>query len=271
MSVYPDGSRPVPDDVKTVSTSVALQDLTEDKIRGQIRAKHLPPWSQVGTSMRSVLAGVVNLFGSAMLGSWNRVDPAAISIEDGQLRLNGRTDLLDGVRGYASAYQSLNVTTGAGYVFNGFKWRFLPFRSPLGPSKGARVVEQGGIVIDEPGLWTVSVTIAKEQSGGLNALLNDTVVMDAFVSDSPWVGNGEPPSEILLTRLRSQDSTIIGDRQTVSVSFPVVVDTPGCFVGVRAATISETWFKGGTLFSRLSVVKHDNRPVNPGVSTVPNE
>ena len=65
--------------------------------------------------------------------------------------------------------------------------------------------------------------------------------------------------------------TIIGGGQTATAVFSVVVDRPNVFVGVRASVFSQTRFLGGTLYSNLFVVKHDNRAVEPGQKTVPNE
>lgn len=276
MAVFPDKSKPTPEGSYTAGTVQGLQDLTEDSIKAQIRARNLPPWGnlsqRVAFMFQSFAAGIVNLFGGALLGTWKDVKPGDIIINDGQIKLNGRTDLLDGVRGYASAYQTLNVRTEAGYVFSGGqKWRFLPFAGQLGPVKGARVDPSGGIILEETGLWTVYTTVTKNDAGGIGALSIDQLDVHLFVSRDKWTDNAEPPSERLLRSLRATDMTIIGGRQTATVVFSVVVDEPGVFVGVRAAATSDTWFLGGTLFSNLFVVKHDNRAVNPGEPTVPNE
>ena len=78
----------------------------------------------------------------------------ADAFEDGQSALVDRLDLLDGVRGYCQAYMSRNVN-GEWGVNN---TRQLPFDAPLGPSKGAHVdAAKGGIVMDEAGLWTISL------------------------------------------------------------------------------------------------------------------
>ena len=129
----------------------------------------------------------------------------------------------------------------------------------------------GGIILNEPGLWTVYTTVTKNESGGLEALLLDQMDLHLFVSRSRWTRNEAPPESELLRSLRASDMTIIGGKQTASIVLSVVVDQPGAFVGVRAATTSDTWFLGGTLYSNLFVVKHDNRVQNPGQQTVPDE
>lgn len=276
MAVYPDKSKPTPEGAYTAGTVPGLQDVTEASIRAQIRGRNLSPWerlnARVAEGFRAFTAGIVNLFGGAMLGTWKEVRPEDISIEDGQIKLNGRTDLLDGVRGYASAYQTLNVRTEKGYIFSGGqKWRFLPFGGQLGPVKGATVDPAGGIVLQETGLWTVYATVTKTEMGGIVALSIDQVDVHLFVCEDKWTSNDPPPSNKLLRSMKATDMTIIGGNQTATVVFSVVVDRPGVFVGVRAAATSDTWFLGGTLYSNLFVVKHDNRAIKPGEQTVPNE
>ena len=271
MSVYPDGSRPVPDDVKTVSTSVALQDLTEDKIRGQIRAKHLPPWSQVGTGMRTVLAGVVNFFGSAMLGSWNRVDPEDVDLSSGQLEISGRTDLLDGVRGYCATFQSRNIDSGRqeGVFSHGLPgYRLLPFNKQLGPAKGAHPHPDGGIVFDEPGLWTVYVY----------AFLGDAPnVLDALAEDPNWVRmtvwNKDPKIQdaAKFDSLEWTHAGKVGVLNVATFSVPVVIPSAGYTVTVEGKATRNRWWRGGTKYSRMAVVKHDNRVEHLPQETVPNE
>ena len=254
------------------SSARALQSVTQQDAINSLRAPVDESFSWFRSGVRSMLAGVVNFFGSALLGSWNTVRPEDIVVNDGQIQLNGRNDLLEGVRGYASAYQTLNVRTASGYVFaGGQKWRFLPFGGQLGPAKGATIDPSGGIVLNETGLWTVYTTVTKNSSGSLDALLPDQLDLHLFVSRNKWTKNEEPPESNLLRSLRATDMTIIGGKQTASIVFSVVVDQPGVFVGVRAAATSDTWFLGGTLYSNLFVVKHDNRVQNPGQQTVPDE
>ncbi|MGJ4091256.1 hypothetical protein ACN4D5_06565 [Corynebacterium macclintockiae] len=276
MAVYPDKSKPTPEGAYTAGTVPGLQDVTEASIRAQIRGRNLSPWerlnARVAQGFKAFTAGIVNLFAGAMLGTWKEIRPEDISIEDGQIKLNGRTDLLDGVRGYASAYQTLNVRTEKGYIFSGGqKWRFLPFNGQLGPVKGATVDPAGGIVLQETGLWTVYATVTKTEMGGIGALSIDQVDVHLFVCEDKWTSNDPPPSNKLLRSMKATDMTIIGGNQTATVVFSVVVDRPGVFVGVRAAATSDTWFLGGTLYSNLFVVKHDNRAIKPGEQTVPNE
>ena len=56
-----------------------------------------------------------------------------------------------------------------------------------------------------------------------------------------------------------------------TVSVPVTVDQPGYYVTVEAYLSRWRWWDGGTRYSALAVVKHDNRVINPGADTVPDE
>lgn len=271
MSVYPDGSKPVPDDVKTVSTAVALQDLTEDKIRDQIRAKHLPPWSQVGTGMRTVLAGVVNLFGGSLLGSWKKVDPNDIDLSSGQMQINGRTDLLDGVRGYCATFQSKNVDSGKqeGIFSHGLPgYRLLPFNRQLGPAKGARPHPDGGIIFDEPGLWTVYVyAFLGDAPSVLAAEIQEANNLRMAVWDRDTKSDGVQKYD----SLEWADYGKVGTFKMVAFSTPIVIPSAGYMVTVEGRATHNRWWRGGTRYSRLAAVKHDNRVDNPPQETVPNE
>ncbi|WP_034985955.1 hypothetical protein [Corynebacterium jeikeium] len=279
MSVYPDDSKPVPKGAYTPSSVKALQSVTEDSARAEIRSQALLPWREGRTNFfTNIIGGIGKAFQEGLRGIagslssiFNPVKEAGVEVRDYQTTLNDRVELLDGVRGYASAYQTLNVYTDSGYVFSGYKWRFLPFGGQLGPSRGARVDPDGGLVLEETGLWTVYATVTKDDTSGLGALSNDQVDVHLFVSRDKWTKNDSPPADTLLRELRTTDMTIIGGKQTATVVFSVVVDRPNVFVGVRASAISNTRFLGGTLYSNLFAIKHDNRAIEPGQKTVPNE
>lgn len=279
MSVYPDDSKPVPKGAYTPSSVKALQAVTEDSARAEIRSQALLPWREGRTNFfTNIIGGIGKAFQEGLRGIagslssiFNPVKEAGVEVRDYQTTLNDRVELLDGVRGYASAYQTLNVYTDSGYVFSSYKWRFLPFGGQLGPSRGAKVDPDGGIILEETGLWTVYATVTKDQAGTLDALLMDQVDVHLFVSRGKWTKNDPPPAGTLLRELRTTDMTIIGGNQTVTAVFSVVVDQPNVFVGVRASAFGKTRFLGGTLYSNLFVVKHDNRAIEPGQKTVPNE
>ena len=183
----------------------------------------------------------------------------ADAFEDGQAALTGRLDLLDGVRGYAQAYMSRNVN-GEWGVNN---TRQLPFDAPLGPSKGAHVdAAKGGIVMDEAGLWTISLLCTARQTSYTASWLDTDSVRATLRVHRP---DGSVYSQKLLQYLAGKSAV------SPTVSVPVTVDQPGYYVTVEAWSSRWRWWDGGTRYSALAVVKHDNRVINPGADTVPDE
>lgn len=232
-----------------------------------------------------MLAGVVNLFGGALLGSWKNVNPEDIEIRDGQLALRGRTDLLAGVNGYCCAFQTLNITTGKTEPLASFGWlqkwsadeRMLPYNEPLGPSKGAHV-DGTGIVFDEPGLWTVYVLCRRKNNS--DTYNNPKSYVKAHIFD----GSGEEYAiREFSTGRYTSDYTAAGAAGlsgrtypdgdfSVTMVFPIVIPSSGYRVSIGVTDTSKnTWWLGGTNYATLAVLKHDNRTVNPGLSSVPNE
>ena len=183
----------------------------------------------------------------------------ADAFDDGQAALRDRLDLLEGVRGYCQAYMSRNVN-GEWGINN---TRMLPFDAPLGPSRGAHVdAAKGGIVLDEPGLWTVSM-LATGRATSYTASWLDTDSVRATVRvHRP---GGSVYSQKTLQNLAGKSAVAL------TVSVPVVVDEPGFYVTVEAYSSRWRWWDGGTRYSALAVVKHDNRVINPGADTVPDE
>lgn len=183
----------------------------------------------------------------------------ADAFEDGQTALVNRLDLLDGVRGYAQAYMSRNVNGEWGTN----NTRMLPFDAPLGPSKGAHVdAARGGIVMDEAGLWTISLMCTARWTAYTSSWLDTDSVRVTLRVHRP---DGSVYSQKLLQYLAGKSAV------TPTVSVPVTVDQPGTYVTVEAYSSRWRWWDGGTRYSALAVVKHDNRVINPGADTVPDE
>lgn len=224
---------------------------------------------------------------------FDKLEKASVSrqefddVADGQLALQNQTELLNGVRGYCCAYQSLNITTGKTEDLGSLgifkKWsaeeRLLPYDSPVGPSKGAHVTDTG-IVFDEPGLWTVYVMCRRRPPGGTYRA-NPISSVRAHIFDS----SGEPFANRVYTigttdanySLSSGEQRLSGNvyqasSSTVTMVFPVVIPAAGYSVAIGVQdSQSGTWWTGGTDYSTLSVLKHDSRTENPGQSTVPDE
>ena len=185
--------------------------------------------------------------------------PVKDAFEDGQAALQDRLDLLDGVRGYAQAFMSRNVNGEWGTN----NTRQLPFDAPLGPSKGAHVdAARGGIVMDEEGLWTISLLCTARQTSYSSSWLDTDSVRVTLRVHRP---DGAVYSEKRLQYLAGKSAV------TPTVSVPVTVDQPGYYVTVEAYSSRWRWWDGGTRYSALAVVKHDNRVINPGADTVPDE
>ena len=183
----------------------------------------------------------------------------ADAFEDGQSALVGRLDLLDGVRGYCQAYMSRNVNGEWGTN----NTRQLPFDAPLGPSRGAHVdATRGGIVMDEEGLWTISLLCTARQTSYTSSWLDTDSVRVTLRVHRP---DGSVYSQKLLQYLAGKSAV------TPTVSVPVTVDQPGYYVTVEAYSSRWRWWDGGTRYSALAVVKHDDRVINPGADTVPDE
>ena len=183
----------------------------------------------------------------------------ADAFEDGQAALRDRLDLLDGVRGYCQAYMSRNVNGEWGTN----NTRMLPFDAPLGPSKGAHVdAAKGGIVMDEEGLWTISLMCTARQTSYTSSWLDTDSVRVTLRVHRP---DGSVYSQKLLQYLAGKSAV------SPTVSVPVTVDQPGYYVTVEAWSSRWRWWDGGTRYSALAVVKHDDRVINPGADTVPDE
>lgn len=183
----------------------------------------------------------------------------ADAFDDGQAALVGRLDLLDGVRGYCQAYMSRNVNGEWGAN----NTRMLPFDVPLGPSRGAHVdAAKGGIVMDEAGLWTISLMCTARQTSYTSSWLDTDSVRVTLRVHRP---DGSVYSQKLLQFLAGKSAV------TPTVSVPVTVDQPGYYVTVEGYSSRWRWWDGGTRYSALAVVKHDDRVINPGADTVPDE
>ncbi|WP_151530522.1 MULTISPECIES: hypothetical protein [Corynebacterium] len=244
-----------------VSGLHAMQQMTEDDVRRRLR---LPIEGAVGDARSKFLEGLrVSVF-APLAAIFRGERPSgfgdvADAFQDGQEALRNRIDLLDGVRGYCQAYMSKNVN-GAWGVDN---TRQLPFDVPLGPSRGAHVdAEKGGIVIEEQGLWTISVMATARWTAYTSSWLDTDTVRLTMRVHRP---NGSVYSEKELQYLAGKSAV------TPTLSVPVVIDKPGYYVTVEAYSSRWRWWDGGTRFSSLAVVKHDHRAINAGSETVKDE
>lgn len=252
----PDGF--TPEGAYTPASLPSMQSLTEEKIRARLRK---PVDDAMGEMAAGLRDGLVQGIADSLRGvvSAPLFQDVADAFEDGQAALVDRLDLLDGVRGYCQAYMSRNVNGEWGTN----NTRMLPFDVPLGPSKGAHVdATRGGIVMDEPGLWTISLLCTARQTSYTSSWLDTDSVRVTLRVHRP---DGSVYSQKLLQYLAGKSAL------TPAVSVPVTVDQPGFYITVEAYSSRWRWWDGGTRYSALAVVKHDDRVINPGADTVPDE
>lgn len=163
--------------------------------------------------------------------------------------------LLEGVRGFAAAYmtKNLNIAWGTSNV------RKLLFNAPFGVEpKGAHIDPAGHIVFDEEGLWScTAVTRARktDYSGDDGVVLYLSIRRpDGSVYDELW-----------------DDKQLGNSSGSLTLTAPFLIPEPGYQLQALVWSGKWRWFDGGTRYSRLFAVKHDNRPTNPGQETVPDE
>lgn len=266
MAVIPGGSHPVPDGAKQTGADLALiQNLTDDDVRSQIKGQALLPWQSahgsfftniiggIGSALQQGIAGLSNSIGS-WAGSFFSAGEAVKDTRDGMLDLAGRTDLLEGVRGFCMAYQSLNVNAQWNL---GTNTREMPFDKRYGPSLGAEIYGSG-IRLNEAGAWRIDAMVRANDTSFTGG---DGALMDLIV----YRPNG---SEFLRRRYDAWPGQGI---ESIYGGSPIVVEEPGYYIRVETWTGRWRWWSGGTLYTFLSAVKYDNRPINPGDQKVPDE
>lgn len=178
--------------------------------------------------------------------------------------LKHRTDLLEGVQGYAHAYMSKNINAAWSLSSN---WRMMPFNAQIGPSVGASVRSDGRVEMGSTGLWMIYAKVharSTNYTGGGGVTLglrvyrpSGTLYHESYVRGTTLVDIG------VIT-------TTVGSGSLVSV-VPIVIDEPGCYVQVDTWTAAWRWWDGGTQLSSLSVVKQSSNVDNKGSQTVPDE
>lgn len=196
------------------------------------------------------------------VGGWNGmtadVDDLAAQVQDVQLGLGDRVDLLDGVRGHFSTYLGSNWRVG------GNADKQLPFDSPLGPPKGAELYNGVGIKLLEKGLWQANVHVSFQVQSGW---FTGAALASVFLTVRPTAN----PTGIFTRR---QYSLVVGRAGDETANFSnifVIPDDNAYFVTVEL-NHKNTWQTvfGGTVRSGLSVTKWDFRIDNAVVApTVP--
>lgn len=156
-----------------------LNNLTEAEAKRRMQAPLEGPFNRQRDGVwqeGGLLGHIANLLFGVSAGS-----PAS-RLEDGMTDLNARIDLLDDVPGYAGAIMTQNRRFGSGS-----EYKKIPFNSPYGPPKKARLDPSTNRMEIETGSWSAHFTISTSGGGGvghgLRALVRDkngTEVMTRF-------------------------------------------------------------------------------------------
>ena len=257
-----DPSQSTPSDVATVSS---LQSTTEASAKAAMRAPIESSWGSArGNFVGNILAGIGQALAGGIGGIFQPISDGMKPIRDAQLDLQNRTDLLEGVQGYAHAYMTKNVNAQWNL---GNNWRTMPFDGQVGPSVGATVRSDGRVEMGSEGLWLIYAKTHGRSTGftgggGVTMRVNvyrpdGSAYSSAYVRGTSLVDAGAV-------------SSTYGNVSLVAV-VPVVIDEPGCYAQVDTWTAAWRWWDGGTQLSSLSVVKQSSSTENKGSQTVPDE
>lgn len=216
----------------------------------------------LGSGLAGGFAGLIGGIGDAIRGIFTPgglfapVGEAAQEIRDGQLELLDRVDLLEGIQGYAAAYQDVNINV----EWSRDNWRDITYKKQLGPAKNISVRPDGTMRLHHAGLFVV---YAKIHAGATSFTGSDYCYLQIEVH--------RPDGSGVFSRAHMEKVVPRSREQTLSMSWPVVVPGEGYTVRVRAYSANWRWWKGGTQYSTLHVIQHSNDSQNLGQSTVPNE
>lgn len=238
--------------------------IAQNKLRGDLSmdliGKGLPAFlgglaQNIGAAIIGGIQGVANGIGSFFDGLFS-AGAEIKGAKDGQVALKAQTELLNGVRGYCAAYQSVNINSEWNVLSSND--RYLPYEGELGPTKGAHIERGKNIVIDEKGLWLIFVQAHVRNTGFSGGDLSAIYV-------SILRPNGQSVREVTFDTFTGAAYGSIGG------AFPVVIPEPGCWIRVRAWSEKWRWWDGGANNAWMAVVKQDNRTINEGQNTVPDE
>lgn len=253
-----DPSQSTPKDVATVSS---LQSTTEASAKAAMRAPIESSWGSArGNFVGNILAGIGQALAGGVGGIFQPISDGMKPIRDAQLDLQNRTDLLEGVQGYAHAYMTKNINAQWSL---GDNWRTMPFDGQVGPSVGATVRSDGRVEMGSEGLWLI---YAKTHGRATGFTGGGGVTMRVNV----YRPNGSVYSSAYVRGTSLVDAVAYGNVSLVGV-VPAVIDEPGCYVQVDTWTAAWRWWDGGTQLSSLSVVKQSSNTENKGSQTVPDE
>lgn len=216
--------------------------------------------------MAAVTGGTKTSFGNAqntLKARFDEIDAVIGSVQDSQLSLGGRLDLLEGVQGYCSMFLGKNWRVG------GNRRITLPFETQLGPNKGAYPLSGKGIQLGTKGLWRVDAHLSYVAPPTWFVFAN-TVIVQTWIKVFPLSTGMEGASYT-----ERCYNAVIGSAGPESVNFShtFVVPTDNAYgVVIQVSQPSTDLFnvQGGTVLSGLSVNKWDSGVSNAVVAdTVP--
>ena len=257
-----DPSKSTPSDVATVSS---LQSTTEASAKAAMRAPIESSWGSArGNFVTNIISGIGQALMGGIGGIFQPISDGMKPIRDAQLDLQARTDLLEGVQGYAHAYMTKNINAQWNL---GNNWRTMPFDGQVGPSVGATVRSDGRVEMGSEGLWLIYAK-THGRSTGFTGGGGVTMRVNVYRPD----GSAYSSAYVRGTSLVDAGAVVstYGNVSLVAV-VPVVIDEPGCYVRVDTWTAAWRWWDGGTQLSSLSVVKQSSNTENKGDQTVPDE
>ena len=214
--------------------------------RGLFRARQLQTEAEAKAQMTNGAIGA----GGAWTGAQhefkinikdllNLLKDRADAFEDGQIELNGRTDLLSPLLDYGSAY----MDTSGGFSNVGQAW----FVHQVGPMQKCHL-DQGRIILEEEGLWDIRASMWFDSTG-----LGGGVGWNVRVL--------RPNGTLFSEKMEYFDDTKA--RSALSIS-SVVVPAAGYQVQVYVTVIAATrGIIGGVQRNRLTV-QHISRDITTG-------
>lgn len=249
MSVYPDDSKPTPKGALVPSGVKALQSVTEESARNEIRSQALVPWQEArGNFFTNIIGGIGKAFEAGLRGIvdglssiFDPVRKAGEAAKDGQVDLNDRLDLLSPLLDYCS----VSAAPGKGDAMNG-KGLF-PFNYQIGPARGATPVDDM-IRLEGEGLWDIRCMVTVNE-----------MMFDGYYQVNVRVLH--PDGKTVYSEQSAHGWALTGSTETIVTS--VVVPEPGYIVGCWVYAAGPRGYKSGPRWSRLTV-QHISRKIDAG-------
>ena len=220
-------------------------------VRGNLFTKLFSGFLNIGKVIGGIADAVTGIFsGGGFLDDifgWGREKEVEI------LDLQDRTQILEGITGYASFVMPVNRWLGIDANDPGK--RVLPFTQQVGPWVG---VDTGGgagngkVRLLSKGLWRVDAQTRARATTYTGGHKNYIQIIVLAPNGSIW------------SLKESETDTNENGYGTLKVDHTFVVPAAGYFVTTNVYSDRWRWFLGGTKYSSFSLVKHSSEAVNLG-------